>query len=851
MNWTTLLALLAVNSPLAGKADAGPQDPQKPGAVQKPDEKKPEPKHEDAYEKAVKDHSKKDGVFRVWRNKESVLYDVPRPMLGRDFLWITEIKQTPHGGYNGTAVVDRVVRWEELGDKVLLRTVNYRVRATDGQAIKVAVEQSNVAPIVQAFDVKAKAPDGALLIDVGRFVKSDIAEFTVKGELGAQMLDSSRTFLDSVLAFPTNVNVTVLMTFVAGQQPRPSFFGGGGDGGPSKTALVSHSMTLLPEVPMQGRVWDSRVGYFASNVEDYADRYQGVKAYKFINRYRLEKKDPGAMISEPVKPIVYYVAPEVPEKWRPYVKKGVEDWQPAFEQAGFANAIVCRDAPSKADDPDWSPEDARYSVIRWAPLPVANAMGPSVADPRSGEIISAHIIMWHDVLKLCSNWYFAQASPLDPRARSAIFPDELLGELLRFVVAHEVGHTLGLPHNGKSSSTVPVSLLRDPKWTRENGTATSIMDYARFNYVAQPGDGAWLIPLVGKYDKFAIEWGYKPIPGASGPFAEQSTLDRWAARQADDPQLRFYDNFSGSDPSAQSESLGSNAVDASTLGVANLKRIIGFLERATTKLGEDYSDLSRFYDATIQQFMMYVMHVSAVVGGVENIDWHAGRGGNVFNHVPATYQRSAVTWLTANVFEPPAYLVPASISLKLGADGGVNRLQGFQQTAVNSLLNDARLHRMLQNERLYGSSAYRALDLLAAMRVNVWRELGAKSPKVDLLRRNLQRVFVNGLARKLGNASSEIKALATGELETAAGRIGAAIPRTSDAATSAHLKELLRHIRFALANPDKLSSGGAAPITFPLLDSAGCALCDGLDAPVRSRWCDFAGLSGHLRNHRF
>lgn len=797
-----------------------------PAVVRIQDTKKEE---DDAYAKLIKDYTAQDGVFKVFRNKDSVLYEIPKNLLGRDFLWVTELKATPAGMYNGTASGEGVVRWEEREDKIILRMMDFRARATRGEEIQRAVALSNVNPIIQAFDIKGRNKAGAPLIDVGRYLKNDISEFSVRGAVAGSSQDSSRSFFEKIVAFPTNINVEVMMTFNAGApNPLAAFFGGPTGAGP-KTTVVHHSMVLLPEKPMMPRIKDSRVGYFSVPVQDFGLDTDGSKEYELINRYRLEKKDPNAAVSEVVKPIVYYISPETPKKWRPYIKKAVEDWQGAFEGAGFKSAIICKDAPTEKEDPNWSPEDARYSVLRWAPLPIENAMGPHVHDPRSGEIISAHVILWHDVLKLATDWYFSQASASDRRARRLPFPEELQGELLRFVVAHEVGHTLGLPHNGKSSASVTTAQLRDPKWTAENGTATSIMDYARFNYVAQPTDGAALIPKIGKYDKFSIAWGYTPIPFAKSPWDEKNTLDQWAAKQVNDPQLRFYDNFSSQDPTAQSEALGSNAVEASRLGVLNLKRIMTFLKSASVRLGEDYSNLNRMHDAVTGQFMMYVMHVGAVVGGIENIDWRGGRGGAVFNPVPASYQRSAVDWIINNVMEPPAFLFPKDVMDKFTSDMGVGRMQGIQAQGVGTLLNDSRLNRMIQNEVANGSKAYTVRQLFAQVRTAAWSELANGSQPITFYRRNMQRAWVNGLTRKLAN-SNEIRAMAMAELELELQIIANAIPRTTDTASKAHLKELRKLIEFSLANPDKTGAaapaGGARPF-FQEGELLGCPLCRG------------------------
>lgn len=781
-------------------------------------------KGDEAFQAAVKDYAAQKGVFNVFTKGESIMFEIPPALLGRDFLWVAELKETASGGYNGSAAGEKVLRWEMRGEKLLLRDISYRVRATSGGAIKVAVEQSNVNPIIAAFDLKAKSKEGNILVDVTRLYKSDIPELSFRGAVGGGSMDSSRSFLQKAVAFPDNINVEVLATYTGGAAPgggggRGNPFGGGAPSRPSTTVVTHQSLTLLPEKPMMGRLADSRLGYFSTDIEDYGTEYQGVKEYAFINRYRLEKKDPSAALSEPKKPIVYYMSREIPEKWLPYVKAGVEDWQVAFEAAGFKNAIICKPAPTEKEDPNWSPEDARYSVIRWAPLPIENAMGPSTVDPRSGEIINAHIIMWHNVLKLGIDWYFAQAAAADKRAQRLPFPDDLTGEILRFVVAHEVGHTLGLQHNGKSSGMVPVKNLRDAAWTKANGTAGSIMDYARFNYVAQPGDGANLFPLVGPYDKFAIKWGYQQVSGAYNPSDETRILDALAAEQVRNPLLRFYDNFNSYDPTSMSEALGDDAVNASTYGVKNLQRIMGFVQPASTKLGEDYSELERLYGAVFGQYSLYVSHVTQMVGGVIQTDYRAGRGGDVFVPLEKSRQKAAVGWLMANVIETPNWLVPKSILAKLAPTGAQNRILAAQNRVFNGLWNQARISRMLDNEINNGSSAYSVAEMLADVRKSVWRELGDASPKISVYRRAMQRAYVSSTIGRLATPTSELRGYAFSELQMQRAAIKAASAKTTDPITKQHLGDLALMINQAFAFPPPVAPAPATQtIPFPFAD---------------------------------
>ncbi len=807
MNAITLILAMAATLPSESQLyhlDQGAPSAQTTPAA--PAQPVPPAKEDDAFAKAVKDYDKKSGVVDAYVKGESVLFGVPKNKFGRDFIWYIELKRTPAGSYSGTEVGSGVVRFEMRGDKILLRQISYDVQSSDPGSIKIGLEQSNVMPIISVFDARATSPDGTVLIDVTRLFRNGLPEIPLAGSLGGAAFDPSRTFIDRVLAFPDNINVEVTATAAGGGGGGRSVFGGPA-ARPSNTGVIHHSFAILPEKPMMGRIKDSRVGYFSYGFTDFGAQANQAKPYELIARYRLEKKDPSAALSEPVEPIIYYLAPEIPERWRKFMKKGVEDWNVAFEAAGFKNAIRCEDAPN---DPNWSPEDVRYSVIRWAPLPIANAMGPHIADPRSGEILSAHVIMWHDVLQLCEDWYFAQASPNDPKAQRIPLPYETVGECLRFVVAHEVGHTLGLPHNGKSSAMVPTALLRNAKWTQENGTAGSIMDYARFNYVAQPGDNANLFPKVGVYDKFSIKWGYMPINGVSNPEDEKPVLDALASQQVTNPLLRFYDNFNGADPTAQSESLGDDAVIASTYGVANLRRVMSYLLPATTKLGEDYSDLGRLYGAVWGQYGDYMGHVLTMVGGVVETDFRGGRGGNVYNHLAASRQKAAVQWLADNVLATPTYLVPSNVLARLGPTSGASRVLGSQRRVINGLLQEQRVARMTDNELMNGrANAYTVQQMMLDLRASVWSELTGSQVGVGIYRRSMQRFWVNTLVSKMASPNSELRAYSFAELKATQRALNAAAPKASDVVTRQHLEDLAQIIDLALKFPP--AAAPAAP----------------------------------------
>ncbi|MCC7185334.1 MAG: zinc-dependent metalloprotease [Acidobacteria bacterium] len=780
------------------------------------------------YDRVITAEAKSDeGIFKVHRVGDRLFFEIPKAQLDKDFLWVTQIKRTTAGaGYGGQAAGNRVIRWSPRGDRILMLDINYSIVADLSNPIAQAVADSNNPTIIRAFNVAAYNAQQDPVIDVTQLFTTEVPEFSVRGRIGGRGFDASRTFLEKATSFPENINLEVLQTFTGGDAGAAAGAGRAGGAaagmrGNSATVLTFFSMVKLPETPMMPRLFDERVGYFTRQLTDYGSDEHRAEQKRFITRWRLEKKDPNAEISEPVKPIIYYVDPATPAKWVPYVKKGIEDWQPAFEAAGFRNAIIAGTAPT--NDPDWSPEDARYSVIRWLPSTTENASGPHIHDPRSGEIIESDIQYYHNVQNLAKNWYFVQVGPLDPRAQKLPLPDDLMGELMRYVVAHEVGHTLGFQHNMKASSAYTIEQIRDPKWVKEMGHTPTLMDYSRFNYVAQPEDKIDpidLIPKIGPYDKWATMWGYKPIPSAKTPEQEKPTLDTWAREQDAKPYLRFStEGQGGTDPGDQTEAVGDmDAVRATTLGLRNLSRVSEMLLSATgTRTGDPWTELEEVYARMVGQWTTEMNHVTRVVGGFNSQQKHIGQNGVRFEVVARTKQQEAVRFLVANAFQTPLMMVRPEILRRIEPAGIIDRVRNAQNSVLNGLIQNAKLDRMTEQVALDGPAAYSPVEFLTELRNGVWAEL-QKGGNIDIYRRNLQRSYLTIMDNRLNGAtapSSEVRSLLKGELRAIGEAVDAALRNNAprDEATNRHLRDVIDEVATILdprAMRERTPAGGAA-----------------------------------------
>jgi hypothetical protein len=802
------------------------------------------------YDEVITEEAESDdGVFTVHRLDDKVFYEIPEAELGREFLWVSRIARTSEGvGYGGQALGNRVVKWDRRGDQVLLKSVSYAIVADESRPIARAVDAANNDTILKAFDIEALSESGAPVIDVTALFNTEVPEFSARSRLRARGFARDRSFVESVASFPRNIEVRATHTYTspppsgAGNRPRVLFRRGMRPG--SATVVLHYSMVKLPDEPMMPRLFDERVGYFSVRQIDYGRDEHRSPRRRYITRWRLEKRDPDAALSDPVKPITYWIDPATPTKWVPYIKQGVEAWQPAFAAAGFSNAVVAREAPSPDEDPDWSPEDARYSVIRWLPSTVQNASGPHVHDPRTGEILETDIQFHHNVMNLVRDWYFVQVGPLDPRASTLPLPDDLMGELLAYVAAHEVGHTLGFQHNMKASSLYPPEKVRDPDWVRTMSHTPTLMDYSRFNYVAQPGDGIAvedLIPKIGPYDVWATKWGYAPITGAASTDDEKPTLDAWAREQDETAWFRFSTpGARNADPGQLTEAVGdADAVASTALGLKNLERVAAMLLDATAAPGEPYDDLDELYARLVGQWTLEMNHVAAVVGGVSSQQKHHGQDGVRFATLGRDVQANAVAFLNDHAFMPPAFLTDPAILRRIEPVGVLDRIRTSQTRVLGTLLSAGRLARLVEQEVIDGDAAYPATAFLADVRHGVWRELDERETRVDAYRRNLQRAYLDLIEGRLAapsQARGDAGPFLRGELRALDAAIGRAEGRTTDRATRLHLEDVRHRIARAL-DPAAGPAGAAGRSTRPAFgDGAFELVDDGFDA-----WSGLAG----------
>ncbi|MCR9131881.1 MAG: zinc-dependent metalloprotease [bacterium] len=769
-----------------------------------------------SFDEVITSKAEKDeGLFTVYQQDDKLYYAIPDSLIGRDMLLVSRVADVPTDYFGffsaGAKTAEQVIRFERQKDRILIRKHSFENIADEELPVYKSVQANNFAPILASFDIEAHTEDSnGVVIEMTDFFESDIEAISgvisfLRRQYQVRRLDGDRSYIESAKSFPENIEVRHVMTYQAQNPPS--------DGNTATLSLrMSQSMVLLPKEPMQKREFDYRVGWFTIEQIDFGLDEQKAASKRFIRRWRLEPKDPEAYfrgeLVEPVKPIVYYLDPATPEKYRSYIIQGILDWNEAFEAAGFKNAVQAKLPPSPEEDPDWSPEDIRYSTVRWVANTIRNAVGPSVSDPRSGEIIESDIVWYHNHMRSYRNRLMIETGAANPAARGLKLDDDLIGETMRRVISHEIGHAIGLPHNMQSSSAYPVDSLRSGSFTQKYGIATTIMEYARQNYVAQPGDeNISFIRKIGPYDLYSVNWGYRLIEGAESPEDENHILDSWIEEKAGNPIYRFASS-TGYDPSAQTEDLSDDPIKASTYGLMNLKRVVPNLVEWTSTDGQGYDDLEEIYNELIFQWSRYARHVSTNVGGVYQNRLASDQEGMVYTPVDADYQKAAVAFLNEHAFTTPDWLLDEDILRRIEHAGAIESVKNLQARILTATMNPGSMTRLVEQEAI-DNNAYTLLEMLADIRKGIWSEI-YQNNEIDAFRRALQREYISYVhsmfetdvqrsrSGSIDIKDSDIRAALRAELNTLQTDINRA--RISDAMTSAHLDDIDARIDAILDN---------------------------------------------------
>lgn len=768
------------------------------------------------------------GFLTVHKVDNNYFFEIPDSMLNRDILIVNRISKAPTSrqksrvGYPGDILGSKVIRFENKDNKrILVREYSYRERSENKDGMFQSVRNSNTQPIVANFGIETIKKDSLTrnyVINVNVFLQKENPLFSFDADskeyIGLLNMVGEGTYIDTLKAFPKNIEISTTVTYQSKKGMSNVGFLETGSPRIPLTYELNSSMVLLPEVPMKARLFDPRVGYFTVGYTDFDSNPQGIEYKKLITRWRLEPKDEAAYLRgelvEPKKPIIIYIDPATPKKWVPYLIQGVNDWQVAFEKAGFKNAIYALEAPT--DDPSWSLEDARHSAIVYKPSDIPNASGPHINDPRTGEILETHINWYHNVMSLLRDWYMIQAGTIDEAARKMQLDDELMGQLIRFVSSHEVGHTLGLRHNFGSSHTVPVEKLRDKAWVEANGHTPSIMDYARFNYVAQPEDGitrAGIFPRIGIYDKWSIEWGYRWLPQFQTPedevaFSNQSIIEKLKT----DVRYTFGTESDPNDPRNQSEDLGDDSMLASLYGIKNLKRIVPQILTWSYEPNKSYAGAGEIYSGVVSQFNRYLGHVTKNVAGIYSNSITVEQTDEIAREfVPANIQKRAIAFLNEQLFTTPEWLIDRQLMEKAKILP-VNVICSLQSGVLARLINKNTLDKMSENEILNGKKAYTSAQMFNDLKKVIWSNLGQS----DIYKRNMQKAYVENLINlldKKGNADknasgkrpaySEAPAIAHGQL-TELKRLATSAASMTSGTAKGHYQNLITLIDNALSN---------------------------------------------------